>query len=197
MKSTATYSHYAWLTSDEFATWQEVGYCFTHITDATPAEVLTLLGAAHTSTVTGVDDLHVRAGDAWDARGGGPFGKMLVAATAIGATTLMVESNGFIGVAPKHMEPLSRGRQIVSCYYALGLSQFWWWIDGTLELHFEPLCPGVGRTGAHPDDHLQDMSEVGTRHHHDPRCSRRPVQRSHPRLGRAGDRNSSTPRDVP
>ena len=161
MISTATYSDYAWLTSDEFAVWQEVGYCFTHITDATPVEVLTLLKAEHTSTVIGVDDLHIRAGEAWDARGGGPFGKMLVAATAIGTTTLLVESTGFIGVTSKHMKPMSRGRQVVSCYYALGLSQFWWWIDGTLELQFEPLGPGAGRTGAHPDDHLQDMSEVG------------------------------------
>lgn len=161
MKSAATYNDYAWLTSDEFAVWQEVGYCFTLITDATPIEVLTLLEAQHTSTVIGIDDLHIRAGEAWDARGGGPFGKMLVAATAIDNTTLLVESTGFIGVTSQRMEPLSRGRQVVSCYYAVGLSQFWWWIDGTLELHFEPLGPGAGRTGAHPDHHLQDMSEVG------------------------------------
>ena len=161
MRSNATSSDYTWLASDEFAVWQEVGYCFTHITDATPGEVLTTLEAEQTFTVTGVDDLYIRAGEAWDARGGGPFGKTLVAATAIGSTTLMVESTGFIGVTAEHMEPLSRGRQIVSCYYALGLSQFWWWSNGTLELHFEPLAPGVGRTGTHPDNYLQDMSEVG------------------------------------
>lgn len=86
---------------------------------------------------------------------------MLVAATAIGSTTLMVESTGFIGITAQLMEPLSRGRHIVSCYYALGMSQFGWWIDGTSELAFEPLGPSVGRTGAHPDDYLQDMSQVG------------------------------------
>ena len=108
MKSTATYNDYAWLTSDEFAVWQEVGYCFTIITDATPIEVITLLEAQHTSTAIGVDDLHIRAGEAWDARGGGPFGKMLVAATAIDNTTLLVESTGFNGVTSQRMEPLSR-----------------------------------------------------------------------------------------
>lgn len=161
MKSLATFADYTWISSDDFAVWEEVGYCFTQICDATPDEVLASLKAEHTSTAVGVDDLRLRAGEAWDARGGGPFGKLLVAATAIGSTTLMVECTGFIGATAQLMAPLSRGRQVVSCYYALGLSQFWWWIDGTLELHFEPLAPGIARTGAHPDDYLQDIGEVG------------------------------------
>lgn len=41
MNSAATSSDYAWLTSGDFAVWEEVGYCFTLITDASPDEVLT------------------------------------------------------------------------------------------------------------------------------------------------------------
>lgn len=125
---------------------------------ARPSEVLASLEAKQTFTVTGIDNLHIRAGEAWDARGGGPFGRMLVAATAIGSTTVMVESTGFTGITSAHMEPLSRGRQIVACYYALGISEFSWWNDGTLELRFEPPMPGANRTGAHPDRYLEDLS---------------------------------------
>jgi hypothetical protein len=161
MRTTATWDDYHWFGSSTFRAWRESGYCITQISDAAPADVLDGLAAERISAVVGVNDLHIRAAEAWDARGGGPFGKMLVAVTAVGSATLMAESNGFIGVTPERMAPLSRGRQIVSCYYALGRSQFSWWIDGTLELQFEPLFPGIDRTGAHANSYLEHMSEVG------------------------------------
>ena len=105
MSASPTAKDYRWLTSAVQAHWVDSGYCFTYVSDSAPADVLDALEAHKRSTVTVLDDFHIRAGDAWDERGGGPFGRTLVAATAVGTSTVLAESNGFIGATEALMKP--------------------------------------------------------------------------------------------
>ncbi|MET9973267.1 DUF6461 domain-containing protein, partial [Streptomyces sp. NPDC006356] len=86
---------------------------------------------------------------------------MFVGVTAVGEWSLMVEVNGFLGVTPAAMLPVSRGRRAVSHYRNVNaVDHFYWFEDGETRLHFEPLCPSR-RDGSHADEILTEMRESG------------------------------------
>jgi hypothetical protein len=156
MTGTTTAADYAWL--DERYKHLTEMYCVTLVRGLTPEALLTELKAEPEPGLVGVDALDGPCFDAWDEHGGD---RLFVGVTAVGDWSLMVEFNGFLGVTPKAMLPVSRGRGVVSHFRNINaVDHFYWFEDGDTRLHFEPLFP-YHRDGSHADELLTEMRESG------------------------------------
>ncbi|MEU4656242.1 DUF6461 domain-containing protein [Streptomyces sp. NPDC023723] len=156
MTAMTTAADYAWL-EDEYAFLTEA-YCLTLVRDITPETLLAELGAAATRRVTGVPGLERPSFDAWQEHGGT---RLLVAAAPLGDWTLMAEINGYVGVTPSVMLPVSRSRTVVAHFRNINaVDHFYWLEDGRIQVHFEPLFPD-DRDGSRPDGLLTEMRESG------------------------------------
>jgi hypothetical protein len=73
---------------------------------------------------------------------------------------LGLEVNGYLGVTPDVLVPLSAGTCAVSHYASEGVSSFYWAENGEIRLSFRPL-DAASREGTDPDALLAAMQEVG------------------------------------
>ncbi|WP_406387617.1 DUF6461 domain-containing protein [Streptomyces sp. NBC_00887] len=153
MTDRSTAADYLWL-EKQYPFLMEA-YCITLIQGLGPDALLKALGADPGERMTGVRALDGLAyGQVED-------GERFVAATSIGDWTLMVEHNGYVGIADTIMLPISSGRTVVSHYCNVNAGdQFYWYQDGATRLHFEPGMPNR-RDGGHPDGLLTEMEEAG------------------------------------
>lgn len=133
-------------------------YCVTLVQDMTPDRLLRELRAEPDGRVTGVAALAEPSYDAWDEY---EDDRLLVGAAAVGDWTLMVEYNGYVGNRSELMDPVSRGRTVVSHFRNVNaVDSFYWSEDGEIRLGFEPLFPSH-RHGTDPDGLLTEMRESG------------------------------------
>ncbi len=108
--------------------------------------------------MTGVAELAEPSYDAWDEY---EDEKLLVGVAAVGDWTLMVEYNGYVGNRSELMDPVCRGRTVVSHFRNVNaVDGFSWSQDGVIRLGFEPLFPAQ-RHGSDPDACLTEMREAG------------------------------------
>jgi hypothetical protein len=153
MADLRTAADYGWL-EKQYQHLMEA-YCVTLVRGLSPDALLEALGAEPGERMTGVAELSGPSFDDWESDG------WFVAVASVGDWSLMVEHNGFVGVGPETMLPVSRGRTVVSHYRNVNaVDHFYWFEDGTTRLHFEPLFPHH-RDGSHPDELLAAMRESG------------------------------------
>ncbi|MGW7404442.1 DUF6461 domain-containing protein [Streptomyces sp. NPDC054833] len=156
MTETTTATDYTWL--DERYDGLMEAYCITLVKGIAPEQLLRDLGAEPTMRVTGVEALSEPSYDAWDERGDD---RLLVPVAAVGDWSLMVEYNGYVGTSDELMLPVSRGGTVVSHFRNINaVDHFYWFEDGDIRLHFEPLF-AFHRDGSHPDELLTGMRESG------------------------------------
>ncbi|MFE0513903.1 DUF6461 domain-containing protein [Streptomyces sp. NPDC058964] len=156
MTATTTATDYAWL-DERYAALMEA-YCVTLVEGIAPEELLRELGAEPDERISGVEALAEPSYDAWDEY---DDDLLLVAVAAVGDWTLMVEHNGYVGITDRFALPLSRGRTVVSHFRNINaVDHFYWFEDGDIRLHFEPLFPHR-RDGSRPDELLAEMRESG------------------------------------
>ncbi|HWD78252.1 MAG TPA: DUF6461 domain-containing protein [Kribbella sp.] len=87
--------------------------------------------------------------------------RFCVGATELQGWTLLLESNGFLGVTTEVIQPLSDGTRVVSHYRNVDAEdRFCWMEDGELRVRFEPLFP-YHRDGSEPDSLVDVMLQVG------------------------------------
>ncbi|MDN0196105.1 DUF6461 domain-containing protein [Streptomyces sp. S.PNR 29] len=156
MTAVTTAADYAWL-DVEYPALMEA-YCLTLVRDITPERLLQELGAEPRTRITGVDGLCEPSYESWDGHDGE---RLFVGVTAVGGWTLMVEYNGYLGIRHAAMIPVSRGRRVVSHFRNVNaVDHFYWFEDGDVRLHFEPLF-ACARDGSHADGLLTEMRESG------------------------------------
>ncbi|MDQ0603196.1 hypothetical protein QF037_007541 [Streptomyces canus] len=130
-------------------------YCVTLVRGLTADELLEELKAEPAGRLTGVDLLYEPCYDLSD------HDRLFVGAATLDGWALMVEFNGYLGVTPEAMLPVSRGRRAVSHFRNVNaVDHFYWFEDGDIRLHFEPLFP-YARDGSRPDGLLAEMRESG------------------------------------
>ncbi|MEU3528881.1 DUF6461 domain-containing protein [Streptomyces sp. NPDC038707] len=133
-------------------------YCFTLVRGLAPAELLRRLDGREEPALTGADAV-VEAAFALARASDG--GRQLVAMTAVGAWTLLIEPNGCLGVTEDRALPASAGTRWVSHFVNInGLDAFLWAEDTVRRLWFEPGFPDE-RWGTTPDELLDVMHGIG------------------------------------
>jgi hypothetical protein len=136
-------SDYEW--ASVWRAWAETGYCLTIVKDLQAAEVLQRLNAFDRVGGLTLDDVQDRCWDAWhqlDDR------SLVVGATFLFGSTVLVEVNGFVGVTVEVALPVSKGTQLVSHYRNVNaVGRFVWIVDEEVRLEFDPLFPSE-RSGA-------------------------------------------------
>jgi hypothetical protein len=159
----ATAADYAWVAGEGFE-----AYCLTLARGLAPAEFLARLGARPEAPRTGITALYVPSFDVWadneQIAAGQPF-SLFIGVTAVpgdgGDWALGVEINGYLGVTPHAIVPLSAGTRLVSHYRNVNAGDRFYWVeDGDIRLCFEPLEPAY-REGRTPDALVDIMQEVG------------------------------------
>jgi hypothetical protein len=155
---TATYADYGWIT-DRLAGLFDA-YCLTLARGLAPGEFLSRIGARPGPARTGVDGLFA----AWSYRDRFPDAGLMIGVTVVPGRdadwALGVEVNGFLGVTPEVLVPLSAGTRAVSHYASEGVSWFYWAENGGIRLRFQPADAG-SREGTGPDALVDTMQEVG------------------------------------
>jgi hypothetical protein len=158
---TATAADYAWFETrlDHFAQ----AYCLTLARGLEPREFLTRIGARPLEPLTGLDALFEPSMDAWDENGGA---ETLIGVTTVtgdgGPWTLGVEVNGYLGVTPELVAPVSAGTMIVSHFSNINADSIFYWIeDGDIRLEFDPLLGPAYREGSTPDAVTDLMQAAG------------------------------------
>jgi hypothetical protein len=154
---TATHHDYDWINTWGNRVFRDA-YCFTLISDMTPAQLLDRLAVEHKATVVGAENTIEPAYAAWDVHDGDGC---YVAATTVDHWTLMFEPNGYIGVTPEIVVPLSRAARLVSHFRNVNaVDHFYCYEDGDLRLHFEPLF-AASRDGTDADTLGPVLADVG------------------------------------
>lgn len=144
---------YTWFSNTQLS----YAYCLTLVQGLDRAEALRRLDAEPAGHQNGVRDFIRFAHDSFPWRGG-PF---VIGAVELDDWTLLVESNGYLGVTTAVIRPLSAGTRVVSHHRNVDAEDcFCWMEDGDLRLRFEPLFP-YDRDGSDPDGLLEVMREVG------------------------------------
>lgn len=152
---TATHATYLWF--DETFPELAEAYCFTLVHGLPPAEVLRRLEGREEPPRTGAEEIVDATFDLLEADGT----RQLIAMTAIGDWTLLIEPNGYLGVGEDVALPASAGTRWVSHYSNInGLGLFLWAENGTSRLSFEPGLPD-SRWGTSPDELLETMHHIG------------------------------------
>jgi hypothetical protein len=156
MTRTTTADDCTWL-SKQYASLM-AAYCVTLVGAIAPERLLQELGAEEDIRVTGVQALSEPSSDTWFQHYGD---RLFVGVAAVGEWSLMVEHSGYLGITDTAMLPISRGRTVVSHFRNVNaVDHFYWYEDGEMRLHFEPLFP-YARDGSHADELLTEMRESG------------------------------------
>ncbi len=137
-------------------------YCLTLARGLTPADFLDRLGARADATRTGAEALFEPSMDLWDAHDGR---ELLIGVTEVsghrGAWALGLEFNGFLGITPELLVPLSAGTITVSHSRDIEfVGGFYWAEDGVIRLYFEPMN-ACYREGSTPDAVAGVMRNAG------------------------------------
>ncbi|WTW95344.1 DUF6461 domain-containing protein [Streptomycetaceae bacterium NBC_01309] len=133
-------------------------YCLTLVRGLTPEALLGRLGAAELCRVSGVGGLYGPARAAWDVHHGD---RLFAGVTAVGEWALMIEPNGYLGSLESVIQPLSQGTTVVSHFRNVNaVDHFYWFEDGELRLHFEPLFSDQ-REGSDADSLMDEMRAAG------------------------------------
>lgn len=152
---TATAADYLWFEKN-FSELSNA-YCITLVRGISPTDLLHRLDGREEPSLTGVDEADEAAYDLLSA----DDSRQLLAMSAVGDWTLMIEPNGYLGVSEEWALPASAGTRWVSHFVNInGLDAFLWAEETTNRLWFEPLFPDH-RWGTTPDDLLQPMHDIG------------------------------------
>ncbi|MDN3028748.1 DUF6461 domain-containing protein [Streptomyces sp. S.PB5] len=152
---TATAADYMWF-EDDFPELAEA-YCFTLVHGVSPAEVLDRLQGREEPARAGAEQI-VEAAFALLAS---DATRQLIAMTAVGDWTLLIEPNGYLGVTEERALAASAGTSWVSHFVNInGVDSFLWVENGTKRLFFEPGVPDH-RWGTTPDELLEAMHRIG------------------------------------
>lgn len=147
------WDEYAWVSDVDVASLFEA-FCITIVTEATVAQVVEALPTPVETTEYSYDEMDERV---MDGEGQGAH----VGLVQQGAAVILVEVNGYLGQYGPIMEPMSRGREVVSQYRGgHGVSGFRWYVDGVVRTAFEP-DQSYSREGADPDATLSMMEAIG------------------------------------
>lgn len=157
---TAVARDYLWF--EDHPAGMSEAYCMTLARGLTPAEFLARIGSRPDSLPRTIDDLFEASMDLWAEY---PDGGMLIGVTTAagdsGDWALGVEINGFLGVTPEVIVPLSAGTRVVSHFRNINAAhEFYWVEDGDIRLNFDPLSSGY-RKGSTPDAVIDLMREAG------------------------------------
>ncbi|MCG7524577.1 DUF6461 domain-containing protein [Streptomyces sp. OfavH-34-F] len=153
---TKTGADYAWF-EDDFPDIAEA-YCFTLVRDLSPAELVSRLDGRPEKPLKGIAAVVDAAFAQHDLAGGD---RQLVAMTTVGAWTLMIEPNGYLGVTEEQALPASAGTSWISHFTNINaVGTFLWAEDQTLRLCFDPMFP-EDRWGTTPDELLDVMRRIG------------------------------------
>jgi hypothetical protein len=153
---TKTGADYAWFERD-FPDIAEA-YCFTLVRGLSPAEVVSRLEGQPETPLHGISAVVDAAFAQYDLENGD---RRLLALTTVGAWTLLIESNGYLGVTEDRALPASAGVSWVSHFVNINrVGTFLWAEDQTLQLCFDPMFP-EDRWGTSPDELLGVMERIG------------------------------------
>lgn len=153
---TKTGADYAWFESD-FPDIAEA-YCFTLVRGLTPAEVVARLEGRPAAPLRGIDAVVDATFAQYDVERGD---RQVIALTTVGAWTLMIEANGYLGVTEERALPASAGASWVSHFVNVNAhGTFLWAEDHVLRLCFDPMFPDE-RWGSAPDELLEVMRRIG------------------------------------
>ena len=139
---------YLWINEEG---WIQNAYCVTLISAIEPDDVLASLRARPTRPVAiGVDDALFEGGQLTEEQQLSGTDQQVVAVAAAGnGWTLMIESNGYIGITDLAMASLTPGHEIVSHSQNVnGDNYFVWWSDGVKQIYFNPANPTWDLVGA-------------------------------------------------
>ncbi|MFH7594517.1 DUF6461 domain-containing protein [Streptomyces racemochromogenes] len=153
---TKTAAGYAWF-EDDFPDIAEA-YCFTLVRGLTPDEVVTRLDGRPEAPLQGIAEVTDAAFAQYDGTEGD---RQLIAMTTVGAWTLLIEPNGYLGVTEDRVLPASAGTSWVSHFVNINaVGTFLWAEDQVLRLCFDPMFP-EDRWGTAPDRLLDVMRRIG------------------------------------
>jgi hypothetical protein len=144
---------YLWF-SEQFPYFADA-YCLTFVQGLGAAEVLERIDAERIGDTVGLQEFVGARPIDFD---GVTF---YVGATEVDVWTMLVEENGYLGVTPEVIGPLSTGTQVVSHFRNVNaVDYFYWMVNGDLRLSFEPLFPSR-RSGSDADGQLDAMLRAG------------------------------------
>jgi hypothetical protein len=153
---TKTGADYAWFEND-FPDIAEA-YCFTLVRGLSPTELILRLEGREEAPLQGMAAV-VDATFAQYELGDGD--RQLVALTTVGAWTLLIEANGYLGVTEERALPASAGTSWISHFVNINaVGTFLWAEDQALRLCFDPMFPEE-RWGTTPDELLDVMVRIG------------------------------------
>lgn len=153
----ATHRDYDWIETWANGLFREA-YCLSLVQGIESDELLDRLAVEERTRITGAEPTVGPAYAAWDIHGGdGGF----VAVAEVDGWALVLEPNGYVGVTPEIIAPLSRRRRLVSHFRNVNaVDHFYWYDDGALRVHFEPLFPTV-RDGTEAQTLHPTLVDVG------------------------------------
>ncbi|WP_173914995.1 DUF6461 domain-containing protein [Streptomyces barkulensis] len=151
-----TGADYAWFEND-FPDIAEA-YCFTLVRGLAPAEVVSRLEGHPEEPLHGITAVVDAAFAQFDSAEGD---RQLVAMTAVGAWTLLVEPDGYLGVTEERALPASAGTSWISHFVNInGVGTFLWAENQVLRLCFDLMFPD-DRWGTTPDELLDVLQRIG------------------------------------
>ncbi|MDX3539397.1 DUF6461 domain-containing protein [Streptomyces sp. MB09-01] len=153
---TKTGADYAWFEND-FPDIAEA-YCFTLVRGLSPAELISRLEGRSEAPLQGIAAVVEAAFAQYELEDGD---RQLVAVTTVGAWTLLIEPNGYLGVTEERALPASAGTSWISHFVNINaVGTFLWAEDEVLRLCFDPMFP-EDRWGTTPDELLDVMTCIG------------------------------------
>jgi hypothetical protein len=157
---TVTAANYAWV--EQWLDGLSRAYCVTLVRELTPEQFLERLGAqVEAPSLTGAE-LILPSFEVWDKYDGQAL--FIGATTVHGANAdwaLGLEVNGFLGVTPAAIVPLSAGTTVVSHHLDVELADDFYWVqDRDIRLYFQPGSP-AWREGSTPDALIDPMRQAG------------------------------------
>ncbi|MCY0945877.1 DUF6461 domain-containing protein [Streptomyces antarcticus] len=153
---TKTGADYAWFEND-FPDIAEA-YCFTLVRGLSPAELMSRIGGQPESPLQGIAAVTNAAFAQYGLADGA---RQLVAMTTVGAWTLLIEPNGYLGVTEDRALPASAGASWISHFVNVNaVGTFLWAEDQVLRLCFDPMF-AEDRWGTSPDELLDVMRRIG------------------------------------
>lgn len=157
---TATAADYAWV-----AHWIDgvsQAYCLTLARGLTPEQFLVRLGADIVAPSRTGAELSLPSFEVWDRYQGEAL--FIGATRVVGADAdwaLGLEVNGYLGVTPAAIVPLSAGTRLVSHHRDVEWADDFYWVeDGDIRVYFQPGSP-AWREGSTPDDLTDAMRQAG------------------------------------
>lgn len=157
---TATAADYAWV--GQWIDGLSQAYCLTLARGLTPALFLERLGAQIAAPSRTGAELSLPSFETWDRYHGQA---LFIGATTVRGTganwVLGLEVNGFLGVTPAAIVPLSAGTTVVSHHLDVEAADDFYWVeDRDIRLYFQPGSP-AWREGSTPDAMTDAMRQAG------------------------------------